>query len=117
MAPTVAVIPHLTLAASTDEDLLDRVANQAADALPIKARAETACIVQRVGELWRLGAEFLSESSWANSASDFRVISACCASTGTSLATSPRSGWRRAVRRLLRVANCAPGRYSALREL
>jgi hypothetical protein len=57
------VIPHLTVAASTDEDLLDRVANQAADALPIKARAETACIMQRVGGLWRLGAEFGLPSS------------------------------------------------------
>jgi 2'-5' RNA ligase len=52
------VIPHLTVAASTDEDLLDRVANQAADAIPFKARAETACIMQRVGGLWRLRAEF-----------------------------------------------------------
>ena len=57
------VIPHLTIAASTDEDLLDRVANQAADALPIRARAETACIMQRVNGLWRLSAEFLLTSS------------------------------------------------------
>jgi len=57
------VIPHLTIAASTDADLLDRVANQAAAALPIKARAETACIMQRVGGRWRLAAEFLLATS------------------------------------------------------
>ena len=57
------VIPHLTIAASTDEALLDRVANQAADALPINARAEKACIMQRVGGLWRLSAEFLLAAS------------------------------------------------------
>ena len=52
------VIPHLTIAASTDQNLLDRVANQVAEALPITARAETACVMKRVGGLWRLGAEF-----------------------------------------------------------
>jgi 2'-5' RNA ligase len=52
------VIPHLTIAASIDEDLLDQVANQAADTLPIKARAETARIMRRIDGQWRLVAEF-----------------------------------------------------------
>jgi len=51
------VIPHLKVATSTDEGLLERVASQVADALPIKARAETACIMHRVDGLWRLRAE------------------------------------------------------------
>lgn len=57
------VIPHLTIAASTDENLLDRVAKQAAAALPIRARAEKVCVMRRVGGRWRLCAEFLLASS------------------------------------------------------
>ena len=57
------VVPHLTIAASTDEDLLSRVTNQIADSLPIKARAERACVMQRVGGVWRLRAEVLLSSS------------------------------------------------------
>jgi hypothetical protein len=51
------IVPHLTIAASADEDLLDCVASQVADALPIKARAETARIMQHVGGRWRVRAE------------------------------------------------------------
>jgi 2'-5' RNA ligase len=51
------IVPHLTIAASADEDLLDCVASQVADALPIKARAETARIMQHLGGRWRVRAE------------------------------------------------------------
>jgi 2'-5' RNA ligase len=50
-------VPHLGVAASTDQDSLDRVANQVAGALPIKARAETVCIMHRVHGMWKVRTE------------------------------------------------------------
>jgi 2'-5' RNA ligase len=51
-----SIVPHLTVAASTDDDLLRRVEDQLVDALPIKARATKATIMENVGGSWRLRA-------------------------------------------------------------
>lgn len=52
-----AIVPHLSVAASTNESLLDHVADQIADALPIKARAEAARILQQVHGVWKVRVE------------------------------------------------------------